>query len=167
MAHAYFGPGRTALEARATPRIGSSIGSSNVAADSEDLAGENRDSARVLCTGHNLQPVPMSLLRGKERRKEVNESRDQFLRVERGKDEVRIDGGKSKIKKDLAVIAPAGVRHNIVNSGEKSLQLHMIFAHPEYRDGVVHPTDQGGRRRPRRALRPQDLIVTALPEVAR
>lgn len=111
-----------------------------ITTDIEELVEENRDFRRVLYTGKNLQLVLMSLLPGEEIGEEVHETRDQFFRVERGKGEVWIDGVSSKIKKDHAVIVPAGARHNIVNTGEKSLRLYTLYAHPEHRDGVVHAT---------------------------
>ncbi len=111
-----------------------------ITTDIEDLVEANRDFRRVLYTGKNLQLVLMSLLPGEEIGEEVHETRDQFFRVEQGKGEVWIDGVSSKIKKDHAVIVPAGARHNIVNTGEKSLRLYTLYAQPEHRDGVVHAT---------------------------
>ncbi|PZO47154.1 MAG: cupin domain-containing protein [Alphaproteobacteria bacterium] len=111
-----------------------------ITADIEELVEENRDFRRVLYTGKNLQLVLMSLLPGEQIGEEVHETRDQFFRVEQGKGEVWIDGVRSKIKKDHAVIVPAGARHNIVNTGEKSLRLYTLYASPEHRDRIVHAT---------------------------
>ena len=66
--------------------------------------------------------------------------RDQFFRVEKGKGEVQIDGNRSKIKIDDAIIVPAGARHNVVNTGDTPLQLYTLYAPPEHRDGTVHVT---------------------------
>jgi hypothetical protein len=35
---------------------------------------------------------------------------------------------------------PAGARHNIKNTGEKSLKLYTLYAPPEHVDGTVHAT---------------------------
>ena len=109
-------------------------------ADIEELTQENTDFRRVLYTGTNLQLVLMAIEPGEEIGEEVHEDRDQFFRVEKGKGEVLIDGNRSKIKRDDAVIVPAGARHNIVNTGNKPLQLYTLYAPPEHRDGMVHIT---------------------------
>jgi mannose-6-phosphate isomerase-like protein (cupin superfamily) len=109
-------------------------------ADIEELTQENTDFRRVLYTGTNLQLVLMAIEPGEEIGEEVHEDRDQFFRVEKGKGEVLIDGNRSKIKRDDAVIVPAGARHNIVNTGNKPLQLYTLYAPPEHRDGTVHIT---------------------------
>jgi mannose-6-phosphate isomerase-like protein (cupin superfamily) len=109
-------------------------------ADIEDLTEENTDFRHVLYTGKNLQLVLMAIKPGEEIGEEVHEDRDQFFRVEKGKGEVLIDGNRSKIKSDDAIIVPAGARHNIVNTGGKPLQLYTLYAPPEHRDGTVHVT---------------------------
>lgn len=35
---------------------------------------------------------------------------------------------------------PAGMRHNIVNTGSERLKLYTLYAPPHHRDGVVHRT---------------------------
>lgn len=107
-------------------------------ADIEKLTEENTDFRRVLYTGKNLQLVLMGIQPGGEIGAEVHEDRDQFFRVESGKGEVEIDGNRSDIKSDDAIIVPAGARHNIGNTGDKPLQLYTLYAPPEHRDGTVH-----------------------------
>ena len=109
-------------------------------ADIEELTEDNTDFRRVLYTGKNLQLVLMAIEPGEDIGEEVHEDRDQFFRVEKGKGEVVIDGNRSKVKSDDAVIVPAGARHNIVNTGSKPLQLYTLYAPPEHRDGTVHVT---------------------------
>jgi mannose-6-phosphate isomerase-like protein (cupin superfamily) len=38
------------------------------------------------------------------------------------------------------VVVPAGAKHNIVNTGSVPLKIYTIYAQPNDRDGVVHPT---------------------------
>ena len=109
-------------------------------ADIEELTEENSDFRRVLYTGTNLQLVLMAIQPGEEIGEETHEDRDQFFRVEKGKGEVWIDGRRSRIKSDDAIVVPAGARHNIVNTGEKPLRLYTLYAPPEHRDGTVHKT---------------------------
>lgn len=108
--------------------------------DIEKLTEENAHFRRVLYTGKHLQLVLMALRPGEEIGEEVHEEHDQFFRIEVGKGEVFIDGVRTKIKSDDAVIVPAGARHNVVNTGDKSLKLYTLYAPPEHRDGVVHVT---------------------------
>lgn len=107
--------------------------------DIEELTEDNDDFRRVLYTGKHLQLVLMALQPGEEIGEEVHETHDQFFRVEKGKGEVWIDGERTKIKADDAVIVPAGARHNVVNTGQKPLRLYTLYGPPEHRDGVVHP----------------------------
>lgn len=109
-------------------------------ADIEQLTEENSDFRRVLYTGKHLQLVLMTIQPGEEIGEEVHEDHDQFFRIEKGEGEILIDGNRSKIKSDDAIIVPAGARHNLVNTGDKALQLYTIYAPPEHRDGTVHST---------------------------
>jgi mannose-6-phosphate isomerase-like protein (cupin superfamily) len=108
--------------------------------DIEKLAEDNGDFRRVIYTGTNMQLVLMSIAPGEEIGDEVHTDRDQFFRVEDGVGEVLIDGNRSKIKDDDAILVPAGARHNIRNIGNKPLQLYTLYAPPEHRDGTVHAT---------------------------
>jgi mannose-6-phosphate isomerase-like protein (cupin superfamily) len=82
----------------------------------------------------------MSLKPGEDIGEEVHTDRDQFFRIEKGKGEVLIDGKRSKIKDDDAVLVPAGARHNIINTGDKPMRLYTLYGPPEHRDGTVHAT---------------------------
>lgn len=108
--------------------------------DIEDLTEENTDFRRVLYTGRHLQLVLMSLEPGEEIGEEVHDDRDQFFRVEEGEGEVWIDGNRTEIEDDTAIVVPAGARHNIVNTGDEPLRLYTLYAPPEHRDVTVHPT---------------------------
>jgi mannose-6-phosphate isomerase-like protein (cupin superfamily) len=108
--------------------------------DIEELTEENGDFRRVLYTGKHLQLVLMALKPGEEIGEEVHEDHDQFFRVEKGKGEVWIDGERTKIKGDDAIIVPAGAKHNVVNTGHKLLKLYTIYGPPDHKDGVVRAT---------------------------
>ena len=108
--------------------------------DIEDLTLENAAFRRVLYTGKHLQLVLMSLKAGEEIGSEVHADHDQFFRIEKGKGEVWIDGERTKIKRDDAIVVPAGASHNIVNTGSKSLKLYTLYAPPQHQDGVVRAT---------------------------
>lgn len=109
-------------------------------ADIEDITEANSDFRHVLYTGKNLQLVLMSLNPGEDIGEEVHAAHDQFFRIETGKGIVTIDGMQSRIKKDHAIIVPAGARHNITNTGEKPMRLYTLYAPPQHRDGFIAAT---------------------------
>ena len=108
--------------------------------DIERLTTENNDFRRVLYTGKHLQLVLMALKPGEEIGAEVHEDRDQFFRVESGQGEVLIDGTRTKIKDDDAIVVPAGARHNVVNTGTEPLKVYTLYGPPEHKHGTVHRT---------------------------
>ena len=106
----------------------------------EKLTVDNADFRRVLYTGHNIQLVLMTLRPGEEIGEEVHDDRDQFFRVEEGSGEVWIDGVRTPIKDDDAIIVPQGAKHNVVNNGSGPLKLYTLYGPPEHRLDVVHQT---------------------------
>jgi mannose-6-phosphate isomerase-like protein (cupin superfamily) len=107
--------------------------------DIEGLSTRNTDFRKVLYTARNCQLVLMSLKPGEEIGAEVH-TLDQFFRVEQGAGEAVIDGLRTSIQSGFAVLVPAGARHNIINSGTAPMSLYTLYAPPNHRDGVVHPT---------------------------
>lgn len=108
--------------------------------DIERLTLENSHFRRVLYTGANMQLVLMTLGPGEEIGEEVHEDRDQFFRVEAGSGQVFIDGHASDIHDDMAIIVPAGARHNVRNNGNEPLKVYTLYAPPEHKHGTVHVT---------------------------
>ena len=106
----------------------------------EQLTLDNTDFRRVLYTGKHLQLVLMTLQPGDDIGEEVHDGHDQFFRIESGKGEVLIDGTRHPVQDDDAVIVPAGARHNVTNTGDAPLKLYTLYAPPEHKDGVIHPT---------------------------
>ena len=105
----------------------------------EDITIKNEDFRRVLYTARNCQLVVMTLQPKEEIGMEVHEL-DQFFRVEEGTGEAVLDGVRTVISADFAVLVPAGANHNIINTGSVPLKLYTLYAPPNHRDGVVHPT---------------------------
>ena len=114
--------------------------------DIDRLTVENKDFRRVLYTGKHLQLVLMALRPGEEIGEEVHDDHDQFFRIEKGKGEVWIDGTKTKVKADFAIIVPAGARHNVINTGDAPLRLYTLYGPPEHRDGTVHKDKEQAER---------------------
>ncbi len=108
-------------------------------ANIEKLSLENDNFRRVLYTGKHGQLVLMSLLPKEEIGEEIHDV-DQFLRVEKGTGSVILNGIPHDIADGIAIVVPAGTRHNILNSGSDSMKLYTLYMPPHHHDGVVHKT---------------------------
>lgn len=108
----------------------------------EELTEENKDFRRVLYTGKHMQLVLMSIPVGGEIGEEVHPTIDQFIRVEEGEGEVIIDGKRTPIEDDFAVLIPAGATHNVINTGDEALKLYTLYGPPEHKDGTIHRTKE-------------------------
>ena len=111
--------------------------------DIEDLASENVAFRRVLYTAEHPQLVLITQKPVKEIGAETHVGHDQFFRVEKGKGEVWIDGKRSKIKRDEAIIVRADASQNITNTGSRSPKLYTLHASPRHHDSVVRTSKAG------------------------
>ncbi|MGE5432977.1 MAG: cupin domain-containing protein [Syntrophomonadaceae bacterium] len=105
----------------------------------EDVAVRNVEFRCVLYTAKNCQLVVMALKPGEEIGAEVHKL-DQFFRIEEGTGEAVLNGAHTAISPGFAVLVPAGMNHNIINTGSVPLKLYTIYSPPNHRDGVVHRT---------------------------
>jgi mannose-6-phosphate isomerase-like protein (cupin superfamily) len=104
---------------------------------------ENQDYRRVLFTGRNTQLVLMTLRPGEEIGLETHAEHDQFIRVEAGTGTALLDGTKHALSDGSAVVIPAGVGHNIINTSKDApLRLYTLYSPPEHPDRTVHRTKQ-------------------------
>lgn len=101
----------------------------------------NTNYREVLFTVPGSQLVVMSLKPGEEIGEEMHDGIDQFIRFEEGEAKVVLNGKEHHVKADDAVVIPAGVRHNVINtSANQDLKLYTIYSPPEHRDGTLHKT---------------------------
>lgn len=107
--------------------------------DIEALAAGNDAFRQVLYTAGHCQLVLMALKPGEEIGAEVHKL-DQFFRVEEGAGEAILGGVRTPIRAGFAVLIPSGTNHNIINTGNGPMKLYTLYAPPNHRDGVVHPT---------------------------
>jgi mannose-6-phosphate isomerase-like protein (cupin superfamily) len=108
--------------------------------DIEKLTEQNADFRRVLYTARHLQLVLMTLPPGEQIGAEIHADGDQFFRVEQGEGEIWIDGAATGVRAGMAMIVPAGARHNVKCTGREPLQLYTIYGPPEHVDGTVRAT---------------------------
>ena len=115
-------------------------------ADVERATLENTNFRQVLFTGAHTQLTVMSLKPGEEIGWEAHEELDQFLRLEQGSGRVEFGTGEDavdethEVSDDWAIIVPAGIWHNVVNTGDEVLKLYSLYSPPEHPDGTVHVT---------------------------
>ena len=101
----------------------------------------NRDFRRVLYTGPNIQLVLMTLQPREDIGVEVHAGHDQFIRVEAGSGIAVLDGEEHPISDGSAIVIPANVEHNVINtSSDDALRLYTLYSPPEHSDGTVHRT---------------------------
>ncbi|MFW6074754.1 MAG: cupin domain-containing protein [Chloroflexota bacterium] len=105
----------------------------------EQRTVENDYFREVLFTAPHSQLVVMTLQPGEEIGLETHGDGDQFIRVESGSGEAILDGEKSSLGDGSAVVIPAGVEHNILNtSSDEPLRLYTVYSPPEHPDGTVN-----------------------------
>ncbi len=109
--------------------------------DIEKRTLENKLFREVLFTGPHCQLVVMSLQPGEDIGLETHADVDQFIRVEAGAGKAILDGVAHDLRDGSAVVIPAGVQHNVVNSSRsETLKLYTIYSPPEHPHGTVHAT---------------------------
>ena len=82
------------------------------------VTAENNNFREVLFTTGLSQLVVMCLKSGEEIGTEVHNNIDQFIRVESGEGSAVLDGESHELKPGFAVVVPAGVEHNVINTSK-------------------------------------------------
>jgi mannose-6-phosphate isomerase-like protein (cupin superfamily) len=107
--------------------------------DIEELTLENTYYRNVIYTSKdkNMQLVLMSLKPGEEIGEEVHPKINQFFRIEKGKGKIVYNNEKEQdIKDDDAIIIPAGMKHNVINTGTKDIKLYTIYTPANHPHGL-------------------------------
>jgi mannose-6-phosphate isomerase-like protein (cupin superfamily) len=107
----------------------------------EKITKENENFRNVLYTAKHSQLVVMSLQPEEEIGEEVHQNLDQFIRIEYGRGKAILDDVEHDVQADFAIVAPAGTKHNVINSSKtEPLKLYTIYSPPEHKEGVLHKT---------------------------
>ena len=107
---------------------------------------DNTTFRTVVFTGEHTQLTVMSIPTGEDIGREVHHDRDQFLRIEQGTARVELSTSEDgtdethEVEADSAVIVPAGIWHNVVNTGDGELKVYSLYSPPEHAEGTVHRT---------------------------
>lgn len=109
----------------------------------EEKTLQNENFREVLYTAQHSQLVVMSLLPNEEIGMETHETVDQFIRVEQGEAKAILNGEKQVLSNGVAIVVPAGTKHNIINtSSTNKLKLYTIYSPAHHKDKTVHKTKQ-------------------------
>ncbi len=102
---------------------------------------ENLNFRKVLYTGKNSQLVLMNLKPREEIGMEVHSDNDQFFRFESGEGRCIIDENEYNVSDGVAIVVPAGAKHNIINiSDSEDLKLYTIYSPAHHKDGILRTT---------------------------
>lgn len=116
--------------------------------DIERATLENQTFRTVLFTAEHMQLTVMRLGPGEDIGREAHPNLDQFLRIESGTGRVEFGRSEDRVEQtqdvedDWAIIVPAGVWHNVVNTGGGEMKLYSLYAPPQHPDGTVHRTKE-------------------------
>jgi mannose-6-phosphate isomerase-like protein (cupin superfamily) len=114
--------------------------------DIERATLENETFRTVVFTGEHAQLTVMRLHPGEDIGREAHPDHDQFIRIEQGQARIEFGSSESQVDEthdvadDWATVIPAGVWHNVVNTGTGELKLYSLYSPPEHPDGTVHRT---------------------------
>ena len=114
--------------------------------DIERSTLENGTFRTVMFTGEHTQLTLMRLRVGEDIGREAHPSTDQFIRIEQGRARVEFGTAEDRIdatydvEEDWAIVIPAGVWHNVINTGTGDLRLYSLYSPPEHPPGTVHRT---------------------------
>ena len=102
---------------------------------------ENGNFRKVLYSAKHCQLVLMSLRPKEEIGMEIHPDNDQFFRFEKGQGKCVIDGHEYKVGDGVAIIVPAGAKHNIINtSASEELKMYTLYSPAHHKDGIVRKT---------------------------
>ncbi len=107
---------------------------------------ENTAFRTVVFTGEHTQLTVMRLAPGEDIGREAHPHLDQFLRIDSGRG--RVEFGHSEdavdethqVEDDWAIVVPAGVWHNVVNTGTSDVKLYSLYSPPEHPPNTIHET---------------------------
>lgn len=110
--------------------------------NAESQAKQNNNFRKVLYTGKHLQFVLMSLAPGEDIGMEIHAATDQFFCFEAGQGKSVIDGCEYPVAAGDAVLVPAGIEHNIINTGTGPLKMYTLYAPPNHQEGTIRATKE-------------------------
>ncbi len=131
---------------RSRPLVPTDYGPNPFTIDLSKSAMNNDTFRTALWTGDHLQLTLMSIQVGDEIGLEIHPDDDQFLYIESGHGVVQMGNQRDclyfqqPVFTNSAIFIPAGIWHNVLNTGELPLKLFSIYAPPHHPWGTIHQT---------------------------
>lgn len=128
------------------------IGPKRNAFDIETETKENSRYRTVAWTGKYLQVTLMSIKPGKSIGLEVHPDTDQFLRLDAGSGKCVMGPSEDELdfEQDVsdgwAITVPAGVWHDVINTGDEDMRLYAIYAPSHHAAGLKQETFEDAER---------------------
>ena len=120
--------------------------------DLERATVENGEYRRIAWSGRFLQVSLMSIEPGSSIGLEVHPETDQFIRLDAGQGVAKMGPSEDQLDWEQAVsdgwcvMVPAGMWHDIVNTGDDPMHLYTVYAPVHHAAGIVHPTSDDAER---------------------
>lgn len=120
--------------------------------DLERATVENDEYRHIAWSGRYLQVSLMSIEPGSSIGLEVHPETDQFVRLDAGQGTAKMGPSKEQLdwEQDVSdgwcVVVPAGMWHDIVNTGDEPMRLYTVYAPVHHAAGAVHPTPEDAER---------------------
>ena len=113
--------------------------------DIESATKDNTNYRTVAWTGKYLQVTLMSIPVGSAIGLGVHPEPDQFLRLDAGSGVFRVGPSEDEltdtdVSDGWSIQVPAGHWHDVVNTGDESLQLYAVYAPSHHAQGKGHET---------------------------
>ncbi|MDO5699052.1 MAG: cupin domain-containing protein [Dermatophilus congolensis] len=120
--------------------------------DLENATRDNTNYRSVAWTGKYLQVTLMSIPVGESIGLETHPETDQFLRLDAGKGRVTMGPSKDEmtfeqdVEDGWCITVPAGVWHDVINTGDEPMQVYAVYAPVHHASGIVQPTAADAER---------------------
>lgn len=124
------------------------LGGSFFVVNMSNAANRNCNFRTAIWTGDHMQCTLMSIAKGEDIGIEIHPNTDQYIRVESGRGIVSVGRSRDRLENSQsisfgdAVFIPAGLWHNIENTGHQVLRLSSIYAPPHHPKCTVQNTKE-------------------------
>lgn len=114
--------------------------------DIETATKDNTNYRTTAWTGKYLQVTLMSIEPGASIGLEVHPETDQFLRIDAGQGRCVMGPEKDQldfqqeVSDGWSIQVPAGMWHDVINTGDEPLQLYAVYAPSHHAQGIVQAT---------------------------
>ena len=109
-------------------------------------AMKNTNFRTTVWTGCYAQMTLMCISENSDIGLEIHEDTDQLIRIESGTAQVKMGCNKNNLDccwnvcMGDVVFVPAGVWHNVINTGNQVLKLSAVYTPPHHPAGTIHRT---------------------------